>query len=190
MSPRRDTVLKAAVALFAEQGFAATSINDIERAAGLSVGSGGTYRHFKSKEALYLQVVDRAFAEIQTAMARGMSRGEGYEERIVATVEELLQFQQDHRELMAVVFRALTSPGSASHESIAAKFSPLIDQLEALVVSIGSDRLPEGWPVRAIVMQLIVSRLTHAAMGDLGDALWGGDTRTLPIARMLLIPQP
>lgn len=38
--------------LFAERGFADTSINDIERAAGLSVGSGGTYRHFKSKEAM------------------------------------------------------------------------------------------------------------------------------------------
>lgn len=35
--------------LFAEQGYAATTIADVERAAGLTVGAGGIYRHFASK---------------------------------------------------------------------------------------------------------------------------------------------
>lgn len=38
--------------LFGEKGFAATTINDIERATGLSPGSGAVYRHFPSKQAI------------------------------------------------------------------------------------------------------------------------------------------
>lgn len=64
MPSRRDQILSAAVELFAGQGFASTSINDIERAAGLSVGSGGTYRHFASKEAMLETAIDELLEEL------------------------------------------------------------------------------------------------------------------------------
>ena len=64
MPSARDTVLEAAVDLFAERGFAATSINDIERAAGLSVGSGGTYRHFSSKVAMLEAAIDGLLTDL------------------------------------------------------------------------------------------------------------------------------
>jgi AcrR family transcriptional regulator len=38
--------------LFAEHGFAGTTITEIEQAAGLSPGAGGIYRHFPSKVAI------------------------------------------------------------------------------------------------------------------------------------------
>lgn len=60
MSDARRRVLHAAVECFAEKGFAATTIADIEKAAGLSVGAGGTYRHFDSKQAILEAVVDAA----------------------------------------------------------------------------------------------------------------------------------
>ena len=53
MSPTaRERVLAAAMQLFSERGFAGTTITQIERAAGLSPGSGGLYRHFPSKRAI------------------------------------------------------------------------------------------------------------------------------------------
>lgn len=58
MSEPRHRVLNAAVACFAAKGYAATTIADIEDAAGLSVGAGGTYRHFKSKQAILEAVID------------------------------------------------------------------------------------------------------------------------------------
>ncbi|NNH73596.1 TetR/AcrR family transcriptional regulator [Nocardia uniformis] len=48
----RDRILTEAMRLFGEQGFKATSIAEIEAAAGLSPGSGSLYRHFKSKTEL------------------------------------------------------------------------------------------------------------------------------------------
>ena len=58
MSDARRKVLAAAIECFAAKGFAATKIADIERAAGLTVGAGGTYRHFKSKRDILEAVVD------------------------------------------------------------------------------------------------------------------------------------
>jgi AcrR family transcriptional regulator len=61
--PTRDRVVDAAMRLFGERGYAATSIADIESAAGLSPGSGSLYRHFASKEALLMEGVRRRVSE-------------------------------------------------------------------------------------------------------------------------------
>lgn len=45
----RERILTEAMRLFGEQGYAATSIAQIEAAAGLSPGAGGLYAHFRSK---------------------------------------------------------------------------------------------------------------------------------------------
>lgn len=58
----RRRILAAAVECFAAKGYAATKVADIERAAGLSVGAGGTYRHFASKRAILEAVVDLVVA--------------------------------------------------------------------------------------------------------------------------------
>jgi AcrR family transcriptional regulator len=51
-SPGRDRLLAEALKLFAARGYAATSVADIQRAAGLAPGSGALYKHFSSKRAL------------------------------------------------------------------------------------------------------------------------------------------
>lgn len=45
----RERIIDEALRLFAERGYAATSVAEIEAASGLSPGAGGLYRHFKSK---------------------------------------------------------------------------------------------------------------------------------------------
>lgn len=58
-APTRERILDAALRLFAERGYAGTSVGEIEAAAGLVPRSGGLYRHFRSKHAL----VEAAIAE-------------------------------------------------------------------------------------------------------------------------------
>ncbi len=55
----RDRLLGAAMALFARQGYASTSIADIQQACGLSPGSGALYKHFPSKKALLREAARR-----------------------------------------------------------------------------------------------------------------------------------
>ncbi|WP_240687078.1 TetR/AcrR family transcriptional regulator [Amycolatopsis suaedae] len=55
----RQRVLDEALRLFAERGYAATSVADIQVACGLAPGSGALYKHFPSKRALLEHAVRR-----------------------------------------------------------------------------------------------------------------------------------
>ncbi|WP_043183092.1 TetR/AcrR family transcriptional regulator [Streptomyces sp. NRRL F-5123] len=59
----RARVVAEAMRLFGEQGYARTTVAEIERAAGLSPGSGSLYRHFRSKEELLAEGVRAKVAE-------------------------------------------------------------------------------------------------------------------------------
>ncbi|WP_107653974.1 TetR/AcrR family transcriptional regulator [Nocardia suismassiliense] len=59
----RERVMAAALRLFGEQGFARTTVTQIERAAGLSGGSGAMYRHFRSKDELLVEAVRSRLTE-------------------------------------------------------------------------------------------------------------------------------
>lgn len=55
----RERLVAEAMRLFSAKGFEATSVSQIEAAAGLAPGSGALYRHFKSKDALLDAGIDR-----------------------------------------------------------------------------------------------------------------------------------
>ncbi|MGH3562835.1 MAG: TetR/AcrR family transcriptional regulator, partial [Mycobacterium sp.] len=58
-TPTRERLVTEAMRLFGEQGYRATSVAQIEAAAGLAPGSGALYHHFKSKETLLDAGIDR-----------------------------------------------------------------------------------------------------------------------------------
>jgi AcrR family transcriptional regulator len=59
----------AAMRLFAEKGFAGTTVGDIEGAAGLTPRGGGFYRHFHSKEDILRAGVDTHIAQANHSRA-------------------------------------------------------------------------------------------------------------------------
>jgi AcrR family transcriptional regulator len=65
----RSRVIAAALSCFAAKGFSATTIAEIEAAAGLSPGAGGTYRHFKSKRAILDAVIDSVVEQDDVVLA-------------------------------------------------------------------------------------------------------------------------
>ena len=64
----RTALLDAARQLFAERGFAATSVADVVAAA--EVTKGALYHHFETKEALFAAVFERVEAELQQRTRR------------------------------------------------------------------------------------------------------------------------
>jgi AcrR family transcriptional regulator len=58
-APTRERLVTEAMRLFSAKGYEATSVSQIEAAAGLSAGSGALYNHFESKKALLHAGIDR-----------------------------------------------------------------------------------------------------------------------------------
>ena len=65
---RRSQILRTALALFAERGYHATSIQDIIEAAGVARGT--FYLYFESKRAIFAELLDDFFATLAGAVRR------------------------------------------------------------------------------------------------------------------------
>jgi AcrR family transcriptional regulator len=67
----RERIVSAAIELFAQRGYRATTVGDIEGAAGLTPRSGGLYKHFGSKKEVLEAALDRyvsAFEAMRSVM--------------------------------------------------------------------------------------------------------------------------
>jgi AcrR family transcriptional regulator len=109
--PTHQRILAEAMRLFGEQGYAATTVADIEQAAGLSPGSGSLYRHFPSKQALLAEGVRQqiatgqqllAYAGDQAAFANLPTR-----ERLAALAHAGLRRLEQERDLNRLLVRDL-----------------------------------------------------------------------------------
>jgi AcrR family transcriptional regulator len=69
----RERLQDAAIRLFARQGYAETSIADIQRDCGLSAGSGALYKHFSSKREL-LEAATRRLRTVSPTTGNGSTR--------------------------------------------------------------------------------------------------------------------
>ena len=62
----RERIISAALLLFAKQGYRATTVGEIEAAAGLTARSGALYKHFRSKRQVLEGALDRQVSAIET----------------------------------------------------------------------------------------------------------------------------
>ncbi|WP_179120341.1 ScbR family autoregulator-binding transcription factor [Streptomyces tsukubensis] len=83
----RRSLLEAAALLFAEQGYAGTSVNDISARSGRT--SGAVYFHYASKEGLAIAVVEGQFSTWPGLAARYTDRAEPPLEKLVALSFEI-----------------------------------------------------------------------------------------------------
>src|SRR6202140_2595931 len=60
-SPKRDAILRAATAVFAESGYFNAQVADVARAAGVAAGT--VYLYFRSKDDLLVSIFDRSMRE-------------------------------------------------------------------------------------------------------------------------------
>ena len=71
---RQATILRGAATAFARTGYAATSMEDVAAASGITKLI--VYRHFESKEELYRAVLQRVSARLAEVFVAGLERGE------------------------------------------------------------------------------------------------------------------
>lgn len=62
MTEKQKKILQAAIEIFAEKGYAATSTSEIAKKAGVAEGT--IFRHYSSKEKLLLAIVAPTLAKI------------------------------------------------------------------------------------------------------------------------------
>lgn len=102
----RQRVLDRALALFQQRGVEATTMRDIARAAGLSLGA--AYYHFPSKDALMFAYYEANQTEMEAAAEHASG---GVRERLGADFHAKLDSVRPYRRMLAAIVGRLVDPG-------------------------------------------------------------------------------
>jgi len=102
----RERLLDAAIALFASQGYASTTVADIQQACGLSPGSGALYKHFESKNALLREAMTRQVTRMYASQDEHYrTRPADPHEALRRGAARIVDTIQDNGDLLRVMFR-------------------------------------------------------------------------------------
>ena len=110
----RQRILAAALVLFREKGFAATTMREVAAAAGMATGA--AYYYFDSKEAIVLAFYDRAREELAPLLdealgGAGAERRKGkLEERLQALVRVKLSYFGPNRNFLGALLGSTADP--------------------------------------------------------------------------------
>lgn len=132
---RRDKIIDMAVREFAKKGFDSANINQIAKAAGISVGS--IYKYFNTKEDLFLTCVLSGVKTLESVLGEVIARpGDLFSkmERIV----RIIQLHSREQRNLIILYNEMTS------ESNAGLTWKLAAEMEALSARVYTDLIREA----------------------------------------------
>lgn len=162
----RAAILDAAEQLFAERGYAATSLSDVGMRAGVSRGTPGYF--FGSKAELYRAVLGRCYEQVQVAVRSGRDRalasGRDREEILAGAVGEYFDFLATHPNFVRLIERAALAGDEIQHDAPPGLAAGQ-EALAAISAELGLDPSPSGEAAQLLlsIISLCWFPLVHAA---------------------------
>ena len=158
----RTVLLDAAEDVFAEKGFTPATLDDIARAAGYTKGA--IYKHFATKEDLFLAVSDRYwrryfdnFAEVMSASKKVTAREL---DEIATRWRQLSLDRGAEHAALGHEFTLYLLRNPDARERVAAKRAEVVDKLATFIVE-GIDRLGGTLVIPALTFAQV-----HVATSD------------------------
>lgn len=205
MTNTRTRLIEAALRLFGEQGYAATSVAQLEQAAGMSPGAGGLYSHFRSKDALLRAALEAVLTPAEDldatmnpadAATTGPARltGPALEAQLDAIARAGLVRLRHDRDYNRILVRDLRAVPDLLELSADRELRPVHDRL-ATFLSRPEVALPPGVDPKALAAVLIGATSHFWLMTDIFGAHPAGVTEDdyigalVGLATSLLTPE-
>ncbi|MFC5470074.1 TetR/AcrR family transcriptional regulator [Cohnella suwonensis] len=129
---RKEQILNSAAALFASQGYYKTTTAHVAEAVGVTQPY--VFHFFKSKEQLYLAVVERAFRRMRNAFVSVDAPADQLAFRMGEAFNALLA---THRNEMLLMMQAYATPEPAVRQFTKECFSDIYDRVKERFVNAG-----------------------------------------------------
>jgi AcrR family transcriptional regulator len=155
---RHASILHGAAAAFAGTGFAATSMEDVAEACGVTKLI--VYRHFDSKEELYRAILQRVFDRQAEELAYGLEHPEGG-----LGARTLLTVAREDPAAFTLLWRhAPREPQFAAYASELRAMS--VGAARDLMAIASDDPVFDGWSAEVVIGWLVEAVLTWLNVGD------------------------
>ncbi|MFC5648183.1 TetR/AcrR family transcriptional regulator [Paenibacillus solisilvae] len=122
---RKEQILDAAASLFAQSGYYKTTTADVARAVGVTQPY--VFHFFKSKESLYLAVLERAYRRILHAFDAVNAPPERLQETMGKAFVDLLI---SHRDEILLVMMCYTTPETAVRDYTRREFEAIFERVK------------------------------------------------------------
>lgn len=164
-----DEIIDSAAMLFARHGFTETSVQRIADAVGYS--KSGLLRHYHSKSALQLAVMDRCLTDVRSIVAgvAGQATGPGRDRAALTGVAQLALRRPG---FVALIVSTLLHPPAEREHAV---LRPIIETLmQAFAVTADTElvrtaRVIGALGALAVARLALVERLTSDTLGHLID---------------------
>ncbi len=153
MSDRHRDILEAAAALFAERGYAATSVRDIGERVGLLGGS--LYHYIKSKEALFIRIHDIALQMAEDRIRAAIAPLSDPWARLEAACVTMLEIQLDPNSLTMPLMNDFASAPAEIRERLIRQRDTFERTFRELVAALPLDPALDPSVYRLLLLTLL-----------------------------------
>ncbi|MFH1059607.1 MAG: TetR/AcrR family transcriptional regulator [Pseudomonadota bacterium] len=135
----RERLLRAAVDLFAEKGYTATSIREIVAAAGVTKPV--LYYYFHNKKGLYHQIMDQAAQRLRANLAALSEPGASVWERLLKLADLTHEAYSENLKIMKLMLLVMFGP---PHDAPFVDFNALYWQFHQAVETMVAEGIQTG----------------------------------------------
>ena len=129
-----ERILDEAEGLFAERGYAGTTIRDVSAAVGIRNPS--LYNHFPSKDALYAAVLERGISPVLSALSAVVTEGQGSAPANPGELVETMMAQLAQRpKLPRLIQHEMLAGGERLSPILRAWITPIFEQADQIAES-------------------------------------------------------
>jgi len=168
---RRCSILRAARAVFARQGYADTVVEDIATQAGIAKGT--LYLYFPSKEQIYLAALLEQARQLDADSRTAMSAAATWRDKLGAYLQVRLSYFEAHQDFLRIYmteFRGMCMQG----KPLTSEFTQLMQQGEAQLAQMFAVAAARG-EIRPVDPELAAATVTDLTRGLMERQLrsWG-----------------
>jgi len=159
---QRERLLEAAVRVVAQKGYAATTVADLTREAGISRST--FYELFEDKEACFLAAYDGAVDAIVRRIAAAYEAAEGWPNRARAGLEALLEALAEEPDVARLALVDVGSAGPAAqrrYRTALQRLTPFFDE--------GRDFAPGGRNLPANTSRMAIGAVAGLIADELAE---------------------
>jgi len=171
-------ILDAAEALFAERGYAGTTLRDVAESVGLRTPS--LYNHFPSKESLYEAVLERVIRPVLEALSEVVEQGGSSPEASRRLIERTMYLLAQRPELARLIQQETLAGGHHLTEMLSVWITPVFERARELVEAnpAAARWEPEQIPLLVLAMYHVI--VGYFTIAPLYQALSGEDLMSAP----------
>ena len=150
----RDAILKAAEEEFAERGFRGARSQNIADRAGVSKRL--AFYHFRSKQGLYQEVLERALTRLGEMMADSVTSSEKPKERLEIFIHQLFSYLASNPNWPPLIIRHLIDDPAQARANAHKYLKPLVDSGRDLIArDIAAGALHNVDPLQMMISILV-----------------------------------